>query len=79
MDRTKEGRYKLSSQYAESSEDYLFFQIGEDGVDLLETVFSATLGSLVERHLQQQHSVPMFLNAVQSELFNQQTMTNVMN
>ena len=79
VDRTKEGRYKLSSQYAESSEDYLFFQIGEDGVDLLETVFSATLGSLVERHLQQQHSVPMFLNAVQSELFNQQTMTNVMN
>ena len=79
VDRTKEGRYKLSSQYAESSEDYLFFQIGENGVDLLETVFSATLGSLVERHLQQQHSVPMFLNAVQSELFNQQTMTNVMN
>ena len=79
VDRTKEGRYKLSSQYAESSEDYLFFQIGEDGVDLLETIFSATLGSLVERHLQQQHSVPMFLNAVQSELFNQQTVTNVMN
>lgn len=79
VDRTKEGRYKLSSQYAESSEDYLFFQIGEDGVDLLETIFSATLGSLVERHLQQQHSVPMFLNAVQSELFNLQTMTNVMN
>ncbi|XP_043516097.1 mitotic spindle assembly checkpoint protein MAD1 [Frieseomelitta varia] len=78
VDRTKEGRYKLSSQYAESPEDFLFFKIGEEGVDLLETAFSATLGTLVERHLQQQHSVPMFLNAVQTDLFNQQTMTNVM-
>lgn len=78
MDRTKEGRYKLSSQYAESPEDFLFFQIGEDGVDLLETAFSATLGSLVEQHLERQHSVPMFLNAVQLDLFNQQTMANVM-
>ncbi|XP_076761521.1 mitotic arrest-deficient 1 [Xylocopa sonorina] len=78
VDRTKEGRYKLSSQYAESPDDFLFFQISEEGVDLLETAFSATLGSLVEQHLQRQHSVPMFLNAVQTDLFNQQTMTNVM-
>lgn len=75
VDRTKEGRYRLSSQYAESPEDFLFFKIGEEGVDLLETAFSATLGILVERHLQQQHSVPMFLNAVQTDLFNQQTMS----
>lgn len=77
VDRTKEGRYKLSSQYAESPDDFLFFQVGE-GVDLLETAFSATLGELVERHLQIQHSVPMFLNAVQSELFSQQTMISTM-
>uniref|UniRef100_A0A6V7IDT1 Mitotic spindle assembly checkpoint protein MAD1 n=1 Tax=Bracon brevicornis TaxID=1563983 RepID=A0A6V7IDT1_9HYME len=77
VDRTKEGRYKLSSQYAESPDDYLFFHVG-DGVDLLETDFSATLGPLIERHLQIQHSVPMFLNAVQAELFSQQTMTNVL-
>ncbi|XP_026666569.1 mitotic spindle assembly checkpoint protein MAD1 isoform X2 [Ceratina calcarata] len=77
VDRTKEGRYKLSSQYAESPDDYLFFKIGENCVDLLETAFSATLGHLVEQHLQRQHSVPMFLNAVQTDLFNQQTMTNV--
>nr|XP_050858169.1 mitotic spindle assembly checkpoint protein MAD1-like isoform X2 [Vespula vulgaris]XP_050858170.1 mitotic spindle assembly checkpoint protein MAD1-like isoform X2 [Vespula vulgaris] len=79
VDRTKEGRYKLSSQYAESPDDFLFFHVGEEGVDLLETAFSATLGTFIERHLQRQHSVPMFLNAVQSELFSQQTMTNVMN
>ncbi|XP_015429579.1 PREDICTED: mitotic spindle assembly checkpoint protein MAD1 [Dufourea novaeangliae] len=78
VDRTKEGRYRLSSQYAESPEDFLFFHIGEEGVDLLETAFSATLGSLVEQYLQRQHSVPMFLNAVQTDLFNQQTMTNIM-
>lgn len=79
VDRTQEGRYKLSSQYAESPDDFLFFHVSEEGVDLMETAFSATLGTLIERHLQRQHSVPMFLNAVQSELFSQQTMTNVMN
>ncbi|XP_012265066.2 mitotic spindle assembly checkpoint protein MAD1 [Athalia rosae] len=77
VDRTKEGRYKLSSQYAESPDDYLFFQVGEEGVDLLETEFSATLGHLIERHLQIQHSVPMFLIAVQSDLFSQQTAATV--
>lgn len=77
VDRTKEGRYKLSSQYAESPDDFLFFLVGEEGVDLLETEFSATLGAFIERHLQQQHSVPMFLNAVQAELFSQQTAATV--
>ncbi|XP_046747648.1 mitotic spindle assembly checkpoint protein MAD1 [Diprion similis] len=77
VDRTKEGRYKLSSQYAESPDDFLFFQVGEDGVDLLETDFSATLSSLIECHLQRQHSVPMFINAVQVELFSQQTAATV--
>lgn len=77
VDRTKEGRYKLSSQYAESPDDFLFFHVGE-GVDLLETAFSARLETLVERHLQIQHSVPMFLNAVQTELFSQLTTTQVM-
>ncbi|XP_043251139.1 mitotic spindle assembly checkpoint protein MAD1 isoform X1 [Colletes gigas] len=78
VDRTKEGRYKLYSQYAESPEDFLFFNIGEEGVDLLETAFSASLVPLVEQYLRRQHSVPMFLNAVQSDLFSQQTITNVM-
>ncbi|CAG5102106.1 Similar to MAD1L1: Mitotic spindle assembly checkpoint protein MAD1 (Homo sapiens) [Cotesia congregata] len=77
VDRTKEGRYKLSSQYAESPDDFLYFQVGE-GVDLLETQFSATLEHFIERHLKKQHSVPMFLNAVQAELFSQQTATNMM-
>ncbi|KYQ60133.1 Mitotic spindle assembly checkpoint protein MAD1 [Trachymyrmex zeteki] len=77
VDRTKEGYYKLSSQYAESPDDFLFFHVGEDGVGMLETAFSANLDSLIEQYLQKQHSVPMFLNAVQSDLFSQQTVTNV--
>nr|XP_012232777.1 PREDICTED: LOW QUALITY PROTEIN: mitotic spindle assembly checkpoint protein MAD1 [Linepithema humile] len=77
VDRTKEGCYKLSSQYAESPDDFLFFHVGEEGVDMLETTFSANLGNLIEQYLQRQHSVPMFLNAVQSDLFSQQTVTNV--
>ncbi|KAL6258486.1 hypothetical protein P5V15_010443 [Pogonomyrmex californicus] len=78
VDRTKEGCYKLSSQYAESPDDFLFFHVSEEGVDMLETAFSANLGNLIEQYLQIQHSVPMFLNAVQSDLFSQQTVTNVM-
>lgn len=77
VDRTKEGYYKLSSQYAESPDDFLFFHVSEEGVELLETAFSANLSSLIEQYLQGQHSVPMFLNTVQSDLFSQQTMTNV--
>ncbi|XP_011883237.1 PREDICTED: mitotic spindle assembly checkpoint protein MAD1 [Vollenhovia emeryi] len=78
VDRTKEGCYKLSSQYAESPDDFLFFHVGEEGVEMLETAFSANLDSLIEQYLQRQHSVPMFLNAVQSDLFSQQTVPNVM-
>lgn len=76
VDRTKEGYYKLLSQYAESPEDFLFFHVGEEGVDLLETAFSTNLSNLIEQYLQRQHSVPMFLNAVQSDLFSQQTVTH---
>ncbi|XP_066589781.1 mitotic spindle assembly checkpoint protein MAD1-like [Prorops nasuta] len=78
VDRVKEGRYKLSSQYADSPDDYLFFHVTDESVELLETTFSATLGELMEQYLQRQHSVPMFLNAVQSDLFAQQTVTNVL-
>ncbi|XP_032666552.1 mitotic spindle assembly checkpoint protein MAD1 isoform X2 [Odontomachus brunneus] len=77
VDRSKEGCYKLMSQYAESSDDFLFFHVGEEGVDLLETSYSMNLSNLIEQFLQKQHSVPMFLNAVQSDLFSHQTVTNI--
>lgn len=77
VDRIKEGMYKLSSQYAESPNDFLFFQIDNSGVNLLETPYSATLSNLIERYLKIQHSVPMFLNALQSELFEQQTVSDL--
>lgn len=77
VDRTKEGMYKLSSQYAESQNDFLFFQMSNGGVNLLETPYSETLDTLIERYLKVQRSVPMFLNALQSELFDQQTVTDI--
>ncbi|XP_014484736.1 PREDICTED: mitotic spindle assembly checkpoint protein MAD1 [Dinoponera quadriceps] len=77
VDRSKEGCYKLMSQYAESPEDFLSFHVGEEGVDLLQTPYSTNLNSLIEQYLQKQHSVPMFLNALQSDLFNHQTVTNI--
>lgn len=73
IDRNKDGRYKISSQYAESPDDYLYFQHSEDGMHLLETEYSTTLGLLIEEYLQKQDSVPMFLNALQSDLYSQQT------
>ena len=76
VDRTKEGHYKLSSQYADSPNDYLFFIVSENDVNLIETPFSATLDTFIEQYLKKQHSVPMFLNAVQSDLFDQQTAVN---
>lgn len=65
------------SQYAESPDDFLFFHVGEEGVDLLETSYSINLSNLIEQFLQKQHSVPMFLNAVQSDLFSHQTVANI--
>lgn len=74
VDRVKERHYKLFSQYAESPDDYLCLKVDEEnGVELLETDFSATLSTFVENYLHTQHSVPMFLNAVQQELYSMQT------
>lgn len=79
IDRAKEGMYKLSSQYAESPDDFLCFQMNNDeDLLLLETTFSATLNDLIEKHLHIQKSIPMFLSAVQTDLFSQQTMTTMM-
>ncbi|CAH0387870.1 unnamed protein product [Bemisia tabaci] len=68
--------YRLSSVYAEGPEEYLIFQESESGnMDMLETPFSQTLGDLISLHLTHQHSLPMFLAALTTNLFEKHSMT----
>ena len=67
-------QYRLSPIYAESSDDFLLFQREESGECLLlETPFSTQLTELMDLHLRQQHSVPVFLAAVIMDLFSRHT------
>ncbi|XP_012287257.1 mitotic spindle assembly checkpoint protein MAD1 isoform X2 [Orussus abietinus] len=82
INRLKEAFKASSQEYRQACYQLFGWRVDrtkedQEGVDLMETAFSATLGPFIERHLQRQHSVPMFLNAVQTELFTQQTVTEV--
>ncbi|KAK3912120.1 Mitotic spindle assembly checkpoint protein MAD1 [Frankliniella fusca] len=73
--QNKGGLFRLSSIYAESPSDYLLFKLEEDSTfNLLETPFSESVGDLIDTHLRQQGSLPMFHAAVTMDLFNRQSM-----
>ncbi|XP_072942423.1 mitotic spindle assembly checkpoint protein MAD1-like [Epargyreus clarus] len=74
IDRTGHKNYRISNMYAESSEEYLTFTLCEDGIEMVHTEYSATLGELVELHLHHHRSIPMFLSALTLELFTRTTM-----
>ena len=74
--QNKGAMFRLSSMYAESPSDHLLFQMGNDSsMTLIETDFSSTLEDLINFHLSQQHSIPMFLSAVTMDLFSRSTMS----
>lgn len=60
--------------YAESSEEYLMFKLSEEGIEMVETDYSATLSELVELHLHRHRSMPLFLGALTMDLFTRTTM-----
>ncbi|XP_026294596.1 mitotic spindle assembly checkpoint protein MAD1 [Frankliniella occidentalis] len=73
--QNKGGLFRLSSIYAESPNDYLLFKLEEDSTfNLLETSFSESVGDLIDTHLRQQGSLPVFHAAVTMDLFNRQSM-----
>lgn len=75
IDRSSNSQYKLTSMYAESIDNQLWFQLNSDGnLNLLENNFSSSLDDMVEHHLRQQKSIPMFLSAITMDLFNNRTM-----
>lgn len=78
IDGLNDGKYRLSPVYAESSEDHLLFKKENSGECLLlETPFSQELTDLIELHLGQQNSIPVFLAAVITDLFSRQTFDTV--
>lgn len=73
--QNKGGLFRLSSMYAESPNDYLLFKMQDNSTyNLLETPFSASLGDLIDSHLHQQGSLPVFNAAVTMDLFSRQSM-----
>ncbi|XP_026742126.1 mitotic spindle assembly checkpoint protein MAD1 [Trichoplusia ni] len=77
IDRTGHKNYRISNMYAESSEEYLTFNLDDDGIEMVHTDYSSTLGELVELHLHQHRSIPLFLSALTMDLFTKTTMQQV--
>ncbi|XP_046969859.1 mitotic spindle assembly checkpoint protein MAD1 [Vanessa cardui] len=74
IDRTGHKNYRISNMYAESSDEYLTFTLCDDGIEMVHTEYSASLGELVELHLHHHRSIPLFLSALTMELFTRTTM-----
>jgi mitotic spindle assembly checkpoint protein MAD1 len=70
---TAEGLSPVMSNYCYFLFGLFFFQLADNGPNLLETPYSATLESFINLHLTQQHSIPVFLSAITVDLFSHQT------
>jgi len=78
IETPSERQVKILSMYAESKDDFLMFEVGDMAgyYDLVESEFSKQkfVMELIDTHLHQQRSIPIFLSAVQIQLFSEQTM-----
>jgi len=72
VDRIKDATYKMIPIYVEKDKYLLFSLSEEDGVQLLETAFSTELEHLMEKHLEQDNSIPMFMASLIRDLFRKQ-------
>ena len=74
VDVLKQKIYKFSHVYAESPNDFLMFELEENGtMKLLETDYSKRISDLVQTFLTQYDSFPSFLAALTMDLFRKQT------
>ncbi|XP_071536263.1 mitotic spindle assembly checkpoint protein MAD1-like [Panulirus ornatus] len=73
VDVSGDSHYKLSSIFAESSDDYFMFEQTSERLQLLETEFSSTLEDLIDAYLHHEKSYPAFLSAVTLDLYNRRT------
>jgi len=68
-----DNQYRILPMYAQSRQDYLLFQKATSGdVQMLESTYSSQLGDLIDQHLTQDGSIPMFLAALIMDLFQKQ-------
>lgn len=74
IDALRDGKYGLSSMYAEREEDKLYFHVGPDGViELLKNDYSDKLSEFVRTYLESADSFPAFLSAITLDLFKSST------
>lgn len=69
----------IARQFSFSLISNFFHQISDSGngtMELLETSFSQTLTELIDLHLKQHKSIPLFLASLTVDLFNKQTLTS---
>lgn len=75
IDKTN-SQYKLTSMYAETETDSLYFQLNTEGsLDLLENQFSSALEDMIDLHLRHQKSIPVFLSSLTINTFNSHSIT----
>ncbi|KAJ0174178.1 hypothetical protein K1T71_010324 [Dendrolimus kikuchii] len=77
IDRTGHKNYRISNMYAESADEYLTFTLCDDGIEMVHTEYSTSLTELVELHLHQHGSIPLFLSALTMDLFTKATIQPV--
>lgn len=74
VDALKDRIYRLTSMYAESEEDKLFFEIAPDGaIQLLKSEYSDRLSEHISTYLENADSFPAFLASITLELFKSTT------
>lgn len=69
--------FRITSMYADNENDELMFQLNEQGtLDMLETTYSTTLGTLMDQYLRSvSGSLPAFTSALTLDLVLRATMT----
>lgn len=68
--------FKLKSVYFENSSDYLSFKYVGDGLVVMDSPFLHTVDDLVQLHITNQKSIPVFLSALTIELFSRQSINS---
>ncbi|XP_065212117.1 mitotic spindle assembly checkpoint protein MAD1 [Planococcus citri] len=79
VDVLPNNQYRLCSLYAFDPQDILLFQMSSSNngtMELLETGYSQTLSDMIDLHLKQHKSIPLFLASLTVDLFNKQTITS---
>ncbi|KAG2386417.1 hypothetical protein C9374_002863 [Naegleria lovaniensis] len=73
VDVIETNRFRLSSMYAESPEDYLLFESDGNAMKLLSSEFACSIDEKIMKYLSQFRSIPGFLSSLTMDLFNKQT------